>query len=145
MPFSRIATAIAVGAVVFTATAAEPPMRALPSDPTAEVRPVTYASAFATYRRLPESDISPAKLWQEANASVAAAGMEDLMGMSAPASSSPSTPSAAAPANNVKQDAQGTMPTHMGHQMPVQVTKPAEPASPAHQHGQSNESKGTGK
>ena len=145
MPFSHVATAIAVGAVSFAATAAQPPMRALPSDPTAEARPVTYASAFATYRRLPESDVSPAKLWQGANASVAAAGMEGSMNMSAPVSSSPSTPSAAAPANNGKQDAQGTMPTHVGHQMPVQATKPAVTASPAHQHGRSTEPNGNSK
>ena len=145
MPFSRIATAIAVGAVSFAATAAEPPMRALPSDPTAEVRPVTYASAFATYRRLPESDVSPAKLWQGANASVASEGMEGSMGTSAPVSSPPSTPSAAAPANNGKQDAEGTMPTHKGHQVPAQDTKPAAPAGPAHHQGQSTESKETGK
>lgn len=145
MPFSRIATAIALGAVSFAATAAEPPMRALPSDPTAEIRPVTYASAFATYRRLPESDVSPAKLWQEANASVASEGMEGSMGTSAPVSSPPSTPSSGAPSNNGKQDAEGTMPTHMGHQMPVQDTKPAVTASPAHQHGRSTEPKGTGK
>jgi hypothetical protein len=145
MPFSRIVTAIAVGAVSFAATAAEPPVRALPSDPTAEVRPLTYASAFATYSRLAESEVSPAKLWREANASVASEGMEGSMDMSTPVGSSISTPSAGVPINNGKQDAQGTMPIHMGHQMPVQVTKRAAPASSAHQHGQSTESKGTGK
>lgn len=145
MPFFCIATAIAVGAVSFAATAAEPPMRTLPSDPTADVRPVTYASAFATYRRLPESDLSPAKHWQEANASVASEGMEGSMDMSAPVGSSTSTPSAGAAVNNRKPVAEGEMRTHMRHQMPVQDTKPAAPAGPAHQHGQSTESKGTGK
>lgn len=145
MPFSRIATAIAVSAVSFAATAAEPPLRALPSDPTAQVRPLTYASAFATYSRLAVSEVSPAKLWREANTSVASEGMEGSMDMSAPVDSSSYTPSAAVPANNGKQDTRGTMPTHMGHQMPMQDTKPAVPARPAHQHGQSTESKGTGK
>ena len=145
MPFSRIATAIAVGAVSFAVTAAEPPLRALPSDPTAEVRPLTYASVFATYSRLAVSEVSPAKLWREANASVASEGMEGSIDMSAPVGSSTSTLGAGTPVDNGKPDAQGTMRTHVGHQMPMQDTKPAVPARPAHQHGQSTESKGTGK
>lgn len=145
MHFSSIATAIAVGVASFAATAAEPPVRALPSDPTAEVRPLTYASAFATYNRLAKSEVSPAKLWREANISVASEGMDDSMDMSAPVGASTSTPSAGAPVSNGKPGAQGTMRTHMGHQMPMQDTKPAVPAQPTHQHGQSTESKESGK
>lgn len=145
MPFLRIATAIAVGAVSFAATAAEPPVRPQPSDPTAEVRPFTYASVFATYSRLTESEVSPDKLWREANINVASEGMEGSMDMSAPVGSSTSTLSAGALVNNGKPGAQGTVLTHIGHQMPVQDAKPTAPAGQAHHHGQGTESKGAGK
>ena len=126
MLFSSIAAAFAVGSVSLAATAAEPPARIQPSDPGIKTPAVTYASAFATYDRLPDSGVSPAKFWLEANAKVGAEGMGDSMNMAMPLPTPSTGPSPTAPAKSYSEHgSHGKASGQMSHKMPMPSAKRA--------------------
>jgi hypothetical protein len=83
MLFSLIATAFAVGAVSLAATAAEPSIRAQPSDLAPKVSQASYRTTFVTYSGLLGGNERLAKHWRDSNADVAAEGMEGSADMSA--------------------------------------------------------------
>lgn len=144
MPFSRVATAIAVGAMSLAATAAEPSLKAQPSDPTAQTRPLTFTSAFANSSRAEEPHVSPDKFWRQANANVASEGMGDAMEMGSSVNSSGATPGVADPAGGDKSVG-AALPKQANHQMHGMAMEPVRGAGVVLPRERSVEQKGTGK
>ncbi len=139
------ATAAAVTSLV--SFASEPPVSLKVADPAAQVPQTSYTSVLSTYTPVRESNVSPDKVWREANATVASEGMHgEAHGAESPApqdasghsghtmpaqgvnpSASPSRATPAAPAGQA---------SHAGHQMPAPTASPAtsngQPAAAAH-------------
>lgn len=116
----RFVAASAVAVTSFASIAGEPPASLKAADPAAQVSQTTYTSVLSTYRPAQDTNVSPDKVWKEANATVANEGMHG------------GTHSGHAPA---AQDASG----HAGHAMPAQRANPGArsshgtPAEPAGQ------------
>jgi hypothetical protein len=132
MLYSRLFAAIAAGALSLAAAAAEPSSKALPSDPAAATAPLVYTSAFAGAPHAPEPQASPDKVWRQANANVAAAGMDGAMDMPA------------VPPGDAKPAA-AAAPDHAHHHMPGMTMPPAQSAGAGHQHAPASEPTGDGK
>lgn len=140
MLFIRISAAFAVGAASLVATAAEPSIRLTVSDPAVQVQPIIYTSSFATYNRFPSDDVSPAKFWKQANATVASEGMGSTMDMGAPVTAPPAKSSSTIKSDSATVE-KATMPAHMGHQMSNTESKPAAVGGSTHHPVQGNKPK----
>lgn len=133
MLLSRLFAAVAAGAMSLAATAAEPSLKAQPSDPAAATAPLVYTSAFADAPHAAEPQVSPDKFWRQANANVAAAAMDGAMEMPA------------VPPVDGKPGAAATAPDHAHHHMPGMTMPPAQSSGASHQHAPASEPKGDGK
>lgn len=106
---------VAASAVVLTSLASvagEPPSSLKVADPAAQVSQTTYTSVFSTYRPAAETNVSPDKIWREANARVASEGMHGG------ADAGNTTPSAKPDQHAGHQMAPAAKPDpHAGHQM----------------------------
>lgn len=101
----RFVAASAVAVTSFAAIAGEPPASLKAADPAAQVSQTTYTSVLSTYRPAQDTNVSPDKVWRDANATVAGEGMHgEAHGGQVPAA----------------QDAGG----HAGHAMPAQGATP---------------------
>ena len=101
----RFVAASAVAVTSFAAIAGEPPSSLKAADPAAQVSQTTYTSVLSTYRPAQDTNVSPDKVWRDANATVAGEGMHgEAHGGQVPAA----------------QYAGG----HAGHAMPAQGATP---------------------
>lgn len=123
----RFVAASAVAVTSFASIAGEPPVSLKVTDPAAQVSQTTYTSVFSTYRPTQDTNVSPDKVWRDANAMVASEGMHgDAHGGQAPAAQDASSHAGhtmpaqgANPGDGTAAKAAGHA-THAGHQMPAQ-------------------------
>lgn len=134
----RFVAASAVAVTSFASVAGEPPASLKAADPAAQVSQTTYTSAFSTYIPAATDNVSPDKVWKEANATVASEGMHGgahaghvpaAQGAGSHSGHTMPTQGATSSAHagqGTPAEPAGQTP-HAGHQMPAQAIAPAAP------------------
>lgn len=105
----RFVAASAVALTSLASFAGEPPASLKVADPAAQVALTTYTSVLSTYKPAADADVSPDKVWREANATVAGESMQG----GAHAGHAPAAQDAGAHAGHMMPAPD----THAGHQM----------------------------
>jgi hypothetical protein len=134
----RVVAASAVVLTSLASVAGEPPASLKVADPAAQVTQTTYTSVFSTYKPAAETNVSPDKVWREANARVASEGMHG----GADGGHAPVAQEAGAhaghmmPTPGANPDPRGNQGatakragqvSHEGHQMPAKAAAPTAP------------------
>ena len=114
----RFVAASAVAVTSFAAIAGEPPASLKAADPAAQVSQTTYTSAFSTYIPAATDNVSPDKVWKEANATVASEGMHG----GAHAGHAPTAQGAGSHSGHTMTTQGATSGAHAGHGMSGMIT-----------------------
>ena len=134
----RFVAATAVAVTSFASIAGEPPASLKVADPAAQVSQTTYTSVLSTYRPAQDANVSPDKVWRDANATVAGEGMhgeahggqvpaaQDADGHAGHAMPAQGETSGAHSGHGTPAGSAGQA-SHAGHQMPAQAVAPAAP------------------